>query len=70
MFYFVAKKKATDLNDLKQELDIDVHKVTLDELCKRFHTDLETGLTSEQAKANQEEYGFNALTPPTPPQSF
>ena len=70
MFYFVAKKKATDLNDLKQELDIDVHKVTLDELCKRFHTDLETGLTSEQAKANQEEYGFNALTPPTPPSEF
>jgi len=66
----VGKKKGKDLDDLKQELDIDVHKVSVEELCHRFKTNTETGLTTEQAKANQEEYGFNALTPPTPPSEF
>jgi sodium/potassium-transporting ATPase subunit alpha len=49
---------------LKQELDVDIHKVTLDELCKRFNTNIENGLTPDQARANLEKYGLNALTPP------
>ena len=52
------------MDNLKQELELDVHKVSLDELCKRFKTDLNRGLTDSQAKANFEEYGPNALTPP------
>ena len=52
------------MDNLKQELELDVHKVALDVLCKRFHTDLNRGLTDNQAKANFEEYGPNALTPP------
>merc|ERR1711937_516672 len=59
-----AKKKKTDVNELKQELEIDVHKITADELLKRFGTNLETGLTAAQAKAGLEEHGPNALTPP------
>merc|ERR1711937_598300 len=59
-----AKKKKTDVNELKQELEIDVHKITADELLKRFGTNLETGLTATQAKAGLEEHGPNALTPP------
>merc|ERR1712212_513189 len=59
-----AKKKKTDVNELKQELEIDVHKITADELLKRFGTNLETGLTSAQAKANTERDGPNRLTPP------
>eukprot|EP00090_Calanus_glacialis_P021707 TRINITY_DN334_c0_g1_i1.p1 TRINITY_DN334_c0_g1~~TRINITY_DN334_c0_g1_i1.p1 ORF type:complete len:1006 (-),score=259.03 TRINITY_DN334_c0_g1_i1:216-3233(-) len=60
-----AKKKAKkDLNELKQELEIDVHSVSVDELLKRFNTDIEHGLTDSQAKINQAEYGLNALTPP------
>merc|ERR1712212_938619 len=59
-----AKKKKTDVNELKQELEIDVHKITADELLKRFGTNLETGLTTAQAKAGLEEHGPNALTPP------
>merc|ERR1712198_198901 len=59
-----AKKKKTDVNELKQELEIDVHKIAADELLKRFGTNLENGLTAAQAKAGLEEHGPNALTPP------
>merc|ERR1712123_118255 len=58
------KKEKKDLNELKQELEIDVHKVSVDELLKRFNTEVERGLTTEQAEKNFEEYGPNALTPP------
>merc|ERR1712127_461426 len=59
-----AKKKGQNLNELKQELEIDVHKVSQEELLKRFGVNLETGLTTEQAKQKFEEHGPNALTPP------
>jgi len=58
------KKKGKDLNELKRELEIDVHKVSLDELLKRFGTNVENGLTADQAKQKLEEHGPNALTPP------
>jgi sodium/potassium-transporting ATPase subunit alpha len=58
-------KKKTDLNELKQELEIDVHKVSVEELCKRFKVpSIDNGLTATQAAANSAEYGPNALTPP------
>merc|ERR1711953_250412 len=50
--------------DLKKELELDVHKVEVSELCKRFKTDLTNGLTSAQAKIGNEEHGLNQLTPP------
>lgn len=52
------------MDNLKQELELDVHKVTMDELVKRFSTDLDKGLTTSQSKTNFEKYGPNALTPP------
>ncbi len=52
------------MDGLKQELELDVHKVSLDVLCKRFSTNLDRGLSDNQAKANNEQYGPNALTPP------
>jgi len=52
------------MDNLKQELELDVHKVPMPELCKRFGTDVNRGLTGSQAKANFEQYGPNALTPP------
>lgn len=58
------KKKERNLNDLKQELEIDVHKISQDEILKRFGTSLENGLTLDQVKKKQEEYGLNQLTPP------
>merc|ERR1711962_586403 len=58
------KKEKKDLNELKQELEIDVHKVSVDELLKRFNTQVERGLTASQAEKNLAEYGRNELTPP------
>jgi len=49
---------------LKQELELDEHKVDVDVLVKRYTTNLERGLTTAQAKINYETYGPNALTPP------
>jgi len=57
-------KKGKNLNELKQELEIDVHKVDVDVLCKRFKTTVENGLTDELVEAGIKEHGPNALTPP------
>ena len=42
---------------------MDVHKVPLEDLYKRFGSS-ENGLKKDQAAANLAEYGPNALTPP------
>jgi len=57
-------KKGKNLNELKQELEIDVHKVDVDVLCKRFKTTVENGLTDDLVAAGIKEHGPNALTPP------
>merc|ERR1712038_1297684 len=57
-------KKGKNLNELKQELEIDVHKVDVDVLCKRFKTSVENGPTDELVEAGIKEHGPNALTPP------
>merc|ERR1711981_320735 len=59
-----GKKKEQNLDNLKQELELDVHSVAVDELVKRFNTNIANGLTTEQSKANVEKFGLNALTPP------
>merc|ERR1712168_1146297 len=59
-----AAKKEKNLNELKKELEIDVHKVSTDELVKRYETSIENGLTSSQAATALAENGPNALTPP------
>lgn len=58
------KKKGKNLDDLKSEMKIDDHKISLAELSQRYGTNLDTGLTEEQAKAFLKKYGPNALTPP------
>merc|ERR1712130_725646 len=51
-------KKEKNLNELKQELEIDVHKVDVDVLCKRFSTSIEQGLTDSQAAKGLAEHGM------------
>ena len=58
------EKEGAKLDDLKKELEVDVHKLSQDELFKRFSVNPTTGLTASQAKANFEKHGPNALTPP------
>merc|ERR1711936_644944 len=64
--YGGAKKKGKgEMDNLKQELELDVHKVTIDELYNRFKTKgMNEGLTSSQAAENVRQYGLNELTPP------
>ncbi|VDL98728.1 unnamed protein product [Schistocephalus solidus] len=52
------------MQELKQELEMDEHRISLDELYARLGTNPETGLTSEQAKTRLDRDGPNALTPP------
>ncbi|ODM98254.1 Sodium/potassium-transporting ATPase subunit alpha [Orchesella cincta] len=59
-----AKKKEQNLDNLKQELDTDDHKIPMEELCRRLHTNTDTGLTNARAKENFDRDGPNALTPP------
>jgi len=58
------KEKKQDVEDLKQEVDMDEHKITIDELCSRLKTSTDKGLTASQAKAVLERDGPNSLTPP------
>ncbi|KAF8788539.1 sodium/potassium-transporting ATPase subunit alpha-like isoform X1 [Argiope bruennichi] len=59
-----GKKGKPDLNDLKQEVDMDEHKITLQELYSRLGTDPEKGLTQAQARTVYERDGPNSLSPP------
>lgn len=58
------KKKGKELDDLKGELTIDEHKLTLDELCRRYETDPENGLSTSKAEDLLKKNGPNALKPP------
>jgi len=59
-----GKKKEKNLDNLKQELELDVHRVEVEELCKRWSTSVELGLSPDQSATNRAEFGPNALTPP------
>ncbi|XP_066517591.1 sodium/potassium-transporting ATPase subunit alpha-1-like [Hoplias malabaricus] len=58
------KKGSKNVDNLKQELDLDDHKLPLDELKQKYGTDLVRGLTSSRAKEILDRDGPNALTPP------
>ncbi|XP_022668604.1 sodium/potassium-transporting ATPase subunit alpha-like isoform X3 [Varroa jacobsoni] len=61
----VAKKKGEkDLDALKQEVEMDEHKIALEDLYARLGTNPTTGLTSQRAREVLERDGPNALTPP------
>lgn len=53
-----------DIDELKKEVNIDDHMISIDELCQRYSTDPKLGLRSDQVWASSEKYGPNTLTPP------
>lgn len=59
-----TKPNGSNVEDLKQEVDLDEHRIPLDTLCNQLQTDPELGLTLEQAKELLVRDGPNALTPP------
>ncbi|KAI7809421.1 sodium/potassium-transporting ATPase subunit alpha-2 [Triplophysa rosa] len=58
------KKKEKDLNELKKEVSLDDHKLSLDEISARYGVDLTTGLTQKRAMEILARDGPNTLTPP------
>ncbi|KAI6175742.1 Sodium/potassium-transporting ATPase subunit alpha [Aphelenchoides bicaudatus] len=57
-------KKKENLDELKAEMKITEHQIPLDELLKRYETDLDRGLTTKKAADVFAIDGPNALTPP------
>jgi sodium/potassium-transporting ATPase subunit alpha len=62
----VSRKQAKEqkMDNLKQELDLDDHKIPIEELYRRLGSNPDTGLTQAKARENFERDGPNALTPP------
>ncbi|XP_067896824.1 sodium/potassium-transporting ATPase subunit alpha [Heterodontus francisci] len=58
------KSKKKDMEELKKEVSLDDHKLDLDELQRKYGTDLTRGLTNARAKEILARDGPNALTPP------
>ncbi|KAI0565143.1 Na+-ATPase [Gracilaria domingensis] len=58
------KDKADKQEELKKELEMWEHKVTVQELSTKLQTDPEKGLTENEAKVRLERDGPNQLSPP------
>ncbi|XP_077616252.1 sodium/potassium-transporting ATPase subunit alpha-4 isoform X2 [Crocuta crocuta] len=58
------KKKNADIEDLKKEVVMDDHKLTLEELSSKYSVDLTMGLSPEKAQEILNRDGPNVLTPP------
>jgi len=60
------KKKgdSAELKELKKEVEMDEHIISVEELCDRLNTNTKTGLTSSQHSKQLAEDGPNRLTPP------
>uniref|UniRef100_A0A1W7RA69 Sodium/potassium-transporting ATPase subunit alpha n=1 Tax=Hadrurus spadix TaxID=141984 RepID=A0A1W7RA69_9SCOR len=59
-----GKNEKVELEELKQEVQMDEHKISLTDLCIRLGTDPERGLSVNAAKEILLRDGPNALTPP------
>uniref|UniRef100_A0A8D0HLC2 Sodium/potassium-transporting ATPase subunit alpha n=1 Tax=Sphenodon punctatus TaxID=8508 RepID=A0A8D0HLC2_SPHPU len=59
-----AAKKERDMDELKKEVSMEDHKLSLDELHRKYGTDLSRGLTPTRAAEILARDGPNALTPP------
>ncbi|PXF41383.1 Sodium/potassium-transporting ATPase subunit alpha-3 [Gracilariopsis chorda] len=59
-----GKKETKGQDDLKKELEMWEHKVSVSELCSKLHTDPEKGISEAEAKIRLERDGPNMLSPP------
>ncbi|XP_067419862.1 sodium/potassium-transporting ATPase subunit alpha-3 isoform X2 [Emydura macquarii macquarii] len=56
--------KTRDLDDLKKEVAMTEHKMSIEEVCRKYNTDCVQGLTHSKAQEILARDGPNALTPP------
>ncbi|NP_835200.1 ATPase Na+/K+ transporting subunit alpha 1a, tandem duplicate 5 [Danio rerio] len=59
-----GKKNKKDMDELKKEVEMDDHKLTMEELSRKYGTDLTKGLPVSRAMEVLMRDGPNALTPP------
>ncbi|KAM9512246.1 sodium/potassium-transporting ATPase subunit alpha-3-like isoform 1-T1 [Salvelinus alpinus] len=57
-------KKGKDMDELKKEVPITEHKMSIEECCRKFNTDIVQGLTNAKAAEFLIRDGPNCLTPP------
>ncbi|XP_019910600.1 sodium/potassium-transporting ATPase subunit alpha-1 [Esox lucius] len=57
-------KDKMDLEQLKKEVELDDHKLTMEEIHRKYGTELTRGLSSTRAREIRLRDGPNALTPP------
>eukprot|EP00002_Diphylleia_rotans_P025319 TRINITY_DN4_c0_g1_i2.p1 TRINITY_DN4_c0_g1~~TRINITY_DN4_c0_g1_i2.p1 ORF type:complete len:1006 (-),score=236.56 TRINITY_DN4_c0_g1_i2:389-3406(-) len=55
---------SAEVGDLKSELQLEEHKLSIDEVIARLRTHPQKGLTDMEAEERLSTYGRNALTPP------
>jgi sodium/potassium-transporting ATPase subunit alpha len=60
----MGKAGKKNMNELKQELELNDHKIDLSEFYKKHGTDPRNGITSTEAAARLARDGLNELTPP------
>jgi len=60
----MGKGKKENVDDLKKEMDMDWHRITIDEFCTRLQTDVDKGLTQSVYEEVFKREGPNRLTPP------
>uniref|UniRef100_A0A1A8P353 Calcium-transporting ATPase n=1 Tax=Nothobranchius rachovii TaxID=451742 RepID=A0A1A8P353_9TELE len=58
------KKGGKDMEDLKKEVPITEHKMSVEEVCRKLQTDIVQGLTNAKAAEYLLRDGPNSLTPP------
>ncbi|XP_045626280.2 sodium/potassium-transporting ATPase subunit alpha isoform X1 [Procambarus clarkii] len=63
IFKLKPKKGQKDLEKLKQELELDEHKIPIEELYQRLNVNPDRGLTQAEARRRTERDGPNTLTP-------
>jgi hypothetical protein len=63
-FFKKQAKKGKDLEELKQEVEMEEHQIPIEELVEKLGTDIHKGLTDEQVKEIIARDGPNALSPP------
>ncbi|KAI2799086.1 Sodium/potassium-transporting ATPase subunit alpha-3 [Blomia tropicalis] len=59
-----SRTKKPDIENLKKELVMDEHRITIQELCDRLQTNSEDGLDPDLAKQILKRDGPNSITPP------
>jgi len=56
--------------DLRQDVEIEDHKLTIEQVVSKYETNLTKGLSKHAAAVKLAKYGHNVLTPPKPVSEF